>query len=202
MKPAPVHTERPSDGAEIVAARAPEISDGALVRRARAGDGWAEDVLLRRHSPGVHALLVRLLADSADAEDALQDTLILAVRDLRSLNDPDAFGGWIRRIAVHRAHRRFRRRRLSSWLGRRDEAGLEGLADPGASPEARAELALLDRTLARMSAALRTAWMLRHVEGHRLEEVAELTGVSLATSKRRLARAERIVRAHANRGAP
>jgi RNA polymerase sigma-70 factor (ECF subfamily) len=60
----------------------------------------------------------------------------------------------------------------------------------GARPEARAELRLVDRALARMPPAERIAWVLRHVEGETLEDVARACGCSLATAKRRIAAAE------------
>lgn len=184
----------------VVAARGPVISDGELVRRARTEDAWATEVLLRRHAAAIHALLFRLLQDPHDAEDAVQDTLILAVRDLAKLEDPEAFAAWIRRIAVNRAHRRFRRRRLARWLGARDVGGLERIASRDVPLEIRAELALLDRVLVRMSADLRTAWQLRHVEGFTLEEIADACECSLATVKRRLTRAQRLIVAKTNRG--
>ncbi|HEV3030824.1 MAG TPA: sigma factor-like helix-turn-helix DNA-binding protein, partial [Polyangia bacterium] len=76
---------------------------------------------------------------------------------------------------------------------------LEALAAPGLHPETCAELALLDRVLARLRPDLRIAWMLRHVEGLELTEAAATCGCSLATIKRRLADADAVVRAHASR---
>jgi RNA polymerase sigma-70 factor (ECF subfamily) len=63
------------------------------------------------------------------------------------------------------------------------------------SPEVRAELALLDGQLARLPVEERAAWILRHVDGYQLEEVAALCKCSLATAKRRIATADARVRA-------
>ena len=96
---------------------------------------------------------------------------------------------WLLRIAVHQAHRRFRKRKLRRKLGMDrsvEEASLEALAQPGTSTEARAELACIDRVLSRVTAAQRFAWMLRHVEGMSLDEVAHACDCSLATAKRRI----------------
>lgn len=203
MNVVPLHTDRSSDDERgpLPPPKRTAIDDATLVRRARDGDAWAEEALLRRHSSPTYGLLVRLLGPT-EAEDALQDTFILALRDLEKLEDPNAFSGWLKRIAVHRAHRRFRRRRVARLWGVRDDPGLEGLAATDASPETRAELALLDRTLSRLSPELRTIWMLRHVEGFLLEEIAEARSCSLATVKRRLRRAEDRVRASTRRGEP
>lgn len=137
-------------------------------------------------------MLTRLLNSTADAEDATQDAFLAAFRDLSSLKRPAEFAGWVTRIAVHQAHRRFRRRRLLKTIGLHrhvDDATLEQLADERVAPESRAELSLLQKSLDRLPAAERTAWMLRHIEGYELTEVARLTSCSLATTKRRLAKA-------------
>jgi RNA polymerase sigma-70 factor (ECF subfamily) len=177
--------------------------EGELVERARSGVTAAQAELFRRHAPRLLPLLSRLLAVTADAEDALQETFVTAFRDLAQLRDAQAFGGWLRGIAVHHAHRLFRRRRFWSVLGidrSHADARLADLADPAAGPEVRAELAQLDRVLARLPARERLAWMLRYVEGCELAEVAASCGCSLATAKRRIAAAQARVARHFDLG--
>jgi RNA polymerase sigma-70 factor (ECF subfamily) len=173
--------------------------DGALVAAVLAGDRSAEEALYRRHAPSVLRLATRLLRSKEDASDVLQDAFVTAFEDVAALREPDAFRAWVHRIAVRLVHRRFRRRRLLGLLGldrRNDELSLESLADESASPEARVELRWLDAALARIDDKDRIAWMLRHVEGLALEEVAETCECSLATVKRRIAVADDVVRRH------
>jgi RNA polymerase sigma-70 factor (ECF subfamily) len=168
-------------------------ADEELVCRARGGDGWASEALYRRHVAGVMRLATLLLRRRADAEDAVQDAFVIALTRLDSLREPAAFGAWVARIAANCARDQLRRRRVLGWFGidrRDDDAGLEQLAAADASPEQRAELALLDRALAAMPHGERVAWTLRFVEGWPLAEIAEALGVSLATTKRRLAAAQ------------
>jgi RNA polymerase sigma-70 factor (ECF subfamily) len=123
---------------------------------------------------------------------------VAAFRDLRKLSDAARFGPWLMRIAVNQAQRRFRRRRLLARLGFDtgvDDAELAMVADPHAPPDVRAELSRLDATLGGLPVALRLAWMLRHVEGCGLEEVAEQCACSLATAKRRIQQASDRLRA-------
>ncbi len=175
-------------------------TDEELVLRARNGNRQAQALLYARFAPSLAGLLVRLLGMRADAEDALHDTFLVAFENLSSLREPAAIGGWLQRIAVAQAHRRFRRTRLLRLLGFQLpplDAGLAELAARDASPEVRAELALIDEQLRRSPAGARTAWILRHVEGHELAEVARLCACSLATVKRRIAAAERSIRLRA-----
>jgi RNA polymerase sigma-70 factor (ECF subfamily) len=170
---------------------APE--DDELVRRARAGDRWAAEALYRRHVADVARIATLLLRRHADAEDAVQDAFVSALTRLDRLREPSAFGGWVARIVANGARNRLRRRRVMGWFGfdrGEDDAGLDQIAATGASPEQRAELALLDRALAALPPQERLAWTLRFVEEWPLGEIAAALGVSLATVKRRLEAAQ------------
>ena len=168
-------------------------SDGDLVERALTGERFPLQVLYRRHVHAVTERVTRLLSRSMEAEDVVQDAFVAAFHDLPRLVNPSHFSAWLMRIAVHQVHRRFRRRRLLARLGLdrgADDARLEQVADPALSPEQRTQLGYLDRALTHLPAELRMPWMLRHVEGCELTEVADQCGSSLATIKRRIQRAD------------
>ncbi len=173
------------------------VTDGDLVRRARGGEEWAHEMIYRRHVRLVATAAGRLLRDPADVDDVVHETFLIAFEKLDRLLDPDALRAWLVRIAISRVHRRFRWRKVVALVGGEDPiAALEGQASSDASPEQRAELALIDRALSRMPMKLRTPWVLRHVVGCQLDDVAAICECSLATIKRRLADAEGIVRRH------
>jgi RNA polymerase sigma-70 factor (ECF subfamily) len=181
----------------------PAISDRELVERLAAGDQWAKEALYRRYVRLVWSTALRLVGSRADAEDVVQDTFTEALRDLPALRKFDALRPWLVQIVVHQAHRRFRRRtalrRLGLFRGTLD-ATLAALAVPTAPPETHAELARVDRALGRIPVAERFAWILRHVEGYSLDEVAESCRCSLATAKRRIAKANGCVERHLSDG--
>jgi RNA polymerase sigma-70 factor (ECF subfamily) len=178
------------------------VGDAELVERACRGDRWSREVLYRRHAGYLLGLATRLSGSRGDAEEIVQDAFIAAFDRLSTLRDPGALRVWLGQIAVNLVRHRLRRLRLLRTLGLdrgADDATLEALAAPGLHPEASGELALVDRVLARLRADLRIAWMLRHVEGLELTEVAAVCGCSLATIKRRLADADSAVRTHVGR---
>ncbi len=179
-----------------------DLADEELVRRVRSGDAWAREALYRKHVDVVFRTSLRLMGQRADAEDVVQDSFVEAFRDIAALREPAALRVWLLRIAVHRCHKLFRRRKLRRLLGleRGPEESLSELAWPESSAETRFELLCVDRALARVGTASRTAWLLRYVEGHSLVEVAELTGYSLATVKRRITEAARAVEAELGAG--
>jgi RNA polymerase sigma-70 factor (ECF subfamily) len=177
------------------------IADEELVARAQRGDAWAEEALYRRHVRHVFGLASRLLRNSVEAEDVVQDTFAIALEQLHTLRDGSAVRGWLGQIAVSQVRRRFRRKKLLRLLridAGIDDATLEALAEGTAGPEVCAELAALDRLLAKLPGEQRLAWMLRYVEGESLDDVARLAGCSLATAKRRIAAADARVRQHVN----
>ena len=166
--------------------------DESLVQRALEGDRWASEALYRRHVRRIAATTIRLLGDRAEAEDVTQEAFVEAFDGLDQLRDPSVFGAWLLRIAVRKVHRRFRRRKLRRVLGFTHEGDvpLDSILSGGASPEEATELRLLQGAIERLSAAERTAWCLRHIEGYKLSEVASACECSLATVKRRIEAAQ------------
>lgn len=176
-----------------------ELPDAELVRQALTGIREAQRALYERHFDALLGRVRRLLGPSDEAEDVLQDVFIEAFRDLHRLDDPSRVRGWLMRIAVHQVHRRFRRRRLLRAVGldrRNDAERLTQVADTSASPATLVLLRQLDRALRQLPARGQLAWLLRHVEGCELTEVADQCGCSLATIKRSLLEAERALTAH------
>lgn len=176
--------------------------DAELVARARAGDRTAEAQLYRDHVDAAAALAMRLLGRSSDAEDVVQDAFVTAFGRMNQLRDGALFRAWLMRITVHEVHRRFRRRKLMRTLGLdrgEDDATLARFAAPHLDADQRAQLVALDRVLSRLPARERVVWMLRHVEGQELAEIASACEASLATIKRWLSRADAQVRECAGR---
>lgn len=172
------------------------ISDAELVARARARDAWAEEMIYRRHAPQVASVARRLLRDPVEAADVTQETFLIAFQKLGALAEPAALRGWLARIAVSRVHRRWRWRKVRFWAAAVDDESLADVADAGVAPDRKVELALIDEALQAIPVKLRVPWVLRHVIGYSLDEVATACDCSLASVKRYLGRAEAAVAAH------
>jgi RNA polymerase sigma-70 factor (ECF subfamily) len=176
-------------------------SDETLVMRARGSDAAATnafETLYRRHAGTALNLAVRIQGSTSDVEDIVHDAFVRAHGRLGELRDPGAFRSWLGSIVVHLVRSRLRRRRLVAMLGLAspEPVDLDSIAAPGVDPEARVLLAQVYALLQTLPADDRIAWTLRYVERHRLESVAELVGCSLATAKRRIARAQSFLEEH------
>jgi RNA polymerase sigma-70 factor (ECF subfamily) len=172
--------------------------DGRLVLRASQGDGLAFEHLYRRHAGFALNLAVRIQGSAIDAEDVVHDAFLKANDSLEELRDGSAFRAWLGSIVVRLVRTRLRRRRLLSSLGLAspDPIELDAIASPSADPESRVLLAQVYSLLQTLPADDRIAWTLRYVDHHRLEIVASLVACSLATAKRRIARAQRYLTGH------
>ncbi len=172
-------------------------SDEQLVARALDGESWAFEAIYRRYVGIVAGTVRRMLRHTAETEDVVQETFMLAFEQLGQLEEVEALRVWLVRIGVSRAHRIFRRRRIIAWLtGAEAATSLAEQAAPGLGQEELAELALLDRALGKIAAPKRTPWILRHVVGYPVEEIASICECSPATVKRRIAEVDERVRQH------
>jgi RNA polymerase sigma-70 factor (ECF subfamily) len=151
------------------------------------------DALFRRYSSYVAAVAHRLLGRDDEVDDTIQEVFLVAVKSLKTVRDPGAIRGWLARITVRTARQRLRKRRVRQFLGLEAPVAYENVSDTGANGEDRALLARVYRVLDALPANQRIAWSLRHIEGEPLENVATLSGCSLATAKRRIAAAARVI---------
>ena len=138
-------------------------------------------------------LAVRIQGSANDAEDIVHDAFLKVRERLSELRDGTAFRAWLGSIVVRLVRTRLRRRRFLGSLGlaNPEPIELDAVASPNADPESRVLLAQVYSLLQTLPADERIAWTLRYVDRHRLDEVAELCGCSLATAKRRILRAQR-----------
>ena len=166
--------------------------DRDLVEAAQRGDQAAFVDLVRTRGDRFFAIAHRILRDVDRAEDALQDALVIAWRDLRDLRDPDRFDAWVHRVltnvCIAQAGRE--RKRMSNLY----VLPIDGPA----APDDLLGVAVrdqLDRGFRRLSADERAILVLRHYVGYEPIEIAELLGLSAGTIRSRLHHAHRAMRA-------
>lgn len=163
-----------------------------LVERAQRGDHEAFDALAAAAYRRLHAIARRILRDGYAADDAVQDTLVRAWRDLWGLRDPGAFDAWLHRLLVRSCADQQRR----TWKTRLD-VDVEAI-DPPVGPDEIARFAdrdALERAFERLSFEHRAVVVLTHYAGHTGPEVAEILAIPVGTVASRLHHALRALRA-------
>ena len=182
-------------------------ADCADVERFRAGDEGAFEGLVARSEGEIYRLARRMLGDSAEAQDATQETYLRAFRALSSFRGEAAFRSWLIGIALNVCRNRrgsaaARARRMSVALVEEDPQTGDpiehDLADPRPDPEAETQGAetrrMLASALGRLAAEHREILLLREMEGLEYDEIAGALGCALGTVKSRLCRARAALR--------
>jgi RNA polymerase sigma-70 factor (ECF subfamily) len=165
----------------------------ALVELARGGDEEAFASLIRMAGDRLMAIAFRILRDVDRAEDAVQQAIVTAWRDLPALREPDRFGGWLYRILVNACYVEARRtRRWDSNVRLLTPDMTSGSADGILSVEDRDEL---ERAFRRLPPEQRAAFVLHHYAGMPLADIGEALEVPVGTVKSRLHYAAATLRA-------
>ena len=181
------------------AAVAIQVDEDKLIRAGQRGDERAVEALFRRYQRPLFQTALRVLGNTEDAEDALQDGLLSAYRNLRRFEGRSQFSTWLTRIVINAALMRRRSAKARPALSldetpREDELpAAERFADDGPNPEqvfASTEIReMISENLDELSPLLRTAFVLREVQGYSTGEAAKKLGVTENTLKARLWRA-------------
>jgi len=171
-----------------------------LVGAASAGDTAAFREIYRRYLPIVHARLTLMIGPVAERDDLVQQIFLDAYRALPRFRGDARFATFLNRIAINVAcdHLDGRRRSRSRYAPLED-ADLDRLVAPGASPESRAsqrqDLAQAFEHLEAIRAKKRIAFVLVAVQGLSLDEAAEFLDASADTVKQRVLHARREIAA-------
>ena len=174
-------------------------TEDQLIERGLNGDARALDALFARNTRALYQTALRVLGNPEDAEEALQEGLLSAYRNLPRFERRSQFSTWLTRIVINAALMRRRSKRsrpavsLDEFVAEGELPLAERFADDGPNPEqlyAGTELGdRMNKKLAEISPLLRKAFWLREIEGLSAEEAAQVLGVSRNTLKARLWRA-------------
>ncbi len=172
-----------------------QLNEAQLIRAGQRGDEQAVEALFRRYQRPLFQTALRVLGNTEDAEDALQDGLLSAYRNLKRFEGRSQFSTWLTRIVINAAlmRRRSAKARPAFSLDetpREDELpAAERFADDGPDPEqvfASTEIReMISENLDELSPLLRTAFVLREVQGYSTGEAAKKLGVTENTLKAR-----------------
>ncbi|MFD6682827.1 MULTISPECIES: RNA polymerase sigma factor [Micromonospora] len=167
-------------------------SDAELVVLAQAGDAAALGVLLARHEAGMRAVALSVLGYGPDAEDAVQDTMVVALRRIGEVRDPNAVGSWLRAIVRNTSRTTLRKPRA---LPVAEPEWFTGPADTPTPEEALDRAAMRDwvwHSIGQLSEPDRLVTLLRYFsDASSYEQIAAVCGVPVGTVRSRLNHARR-----------
>jgi RNA polymerase sigma-70 factor (ECF subfamily) len=163
-----------------------------LVDRAAKGDVEAFEELYRENVGKVYLLCLRMCGDPSRAEELTQEAFVRAWTKLGSFRGASAFSTWLHRVTVNvvLGERRSTVRREA----RIKPVGNEPSPELMASEPSPGQTLDLERSIAALPEGARTVFVLHDVEGYRHQEIADLTGLAVGTSKAQLHRARKLLR--------
>ena len=178
-------------------------TDAATVALARGGDSEAFRALVERHSRAVYRIAHRMTGNPSDAEDVVQETFLKAYRQLNRFESRANFGTWLHRIAVNCSidliRSRPHREAGHDTADLEEMGGAEAAVNTGHKTPERLMLSteVQDRIASAMSALSdreRAAFVLRHFEGHSIDDISRSLGMKSNAAKHSIFRAVRKMR--------
>ncbi len=165
-------------------------TDDELLERLHADREGNVSLLYDRFSDEVNGLVWRLLGADNDHDDIVQLVFCRLITHVHRVREADKLASWVRSVTVNAVYSELRKRGVRRLFFAAESKRAERFIDGASTLESRDLLSRVYDALDDMPAAERIAFSLRYIEGKQLADVAEMCGCSLATIKRRIARAE------------
>jgi RNA polymerase sigma-70 factor, ECF subfamily len=182
----------------------PQFDEASLIERVRQGEHDFFYELVRPYERSVYAAAFAILRNEADAEDAAQEAMLKALKNIRQFRAEARFSTWLVQITINEAHMRRRKQHadlMEPIAGRADDGGNympRDFADwreiPSEALERKEVREKLAEALASLGEIYREVFVLRDMQHLSIEETATALGISTASVKTRLLRARLMLR--------
>ena len=180
----------------------PDLADAALVRAAQGGDAQAFALLVQQHAAGLRAVAIATLAYVDEVDDAVQDALLVALRKLPQLRDPDAVGPWLRAVVRNSCLMLVRTRRATPVADPELLLPADAALEPAAVLERAATGDWVQQAVAELADPVREVVVLRYFsDWSSYRQIAALCGVPEDTVRSRLRDGRRTLEAALQRTA-
>ncbi|HET6928738.1 MAG TPA: sigma-70 family RNA polymerase sigma factor [Candidatus Acidoferrum sp.] len=178
-----------------------KLDDSEVIRRAQEGDANMFESLYKSHCRRVYALCLRMVRNTAEAEDLTQEAFLLLFRKLHTFRGESAFSSWLHRLVVNTVLMHLRKKSLpaismEAAFGPDDDTARSRM-DIAASDlllEGSIDRINLGRCIAQLPEGSREIFVLHDIQGYQHNEIAEMLGRSEGVSKSQLHRARKRLR--------
>jgi RNA polymerase sigma-70 factor (ECF subfamily) len=173
-----------------------ELTEAEAIRRAQQGDAGAFERIYTLHNRRVYALCLRMVGNTAEAEDLTQEAFLQLFRKIATFRGESAFSTWLHRLSVNVVLMRLRRKTLA-------ETSLDETTDPDdessgprkdiGGPDLRLSGSVdrvnLERAVEQLPPGYRSIFVLHDVQGYEHNEIAKIMNCSIGNSKSQLHKA-------------
>jgi RNA polymerase sigma-70 factor (ECF subfamily) len=173
-----------------------ELPEAEAIRRAQRGDAEAFERLYRLHSRRVYSVVLRMVGNTAEAEDLTQEAFLQLFRKIHTFRGDSAFSTWLHRLAVNVVLMKLRKKTLPATsldetMKPEDESSgpkLE-IGGPDQALAGSIDRVNLERAVAKLPPGYRQVFLLHDVQGFEHNEIASLMECSIGNSKSQLHKA-------------
>ena len=173
-----------------------ELPEAEAIRLAQAGNAAAFERLYRLHNRRVYSLCLRMVGNTAEAEDLTQEAFLQLFRKIATFRGESAFSTWLHRLAVNVVLMRLRKKSAT-------ESSLDEMTEPDEEsggprrdfgmPDLRLSGSIdrvnLQRAVEQLPPGYKAVFVLHDVQGYEHNEIAEIMGCSVGNSKSQLHKA-------------
>ncbi len=169
------------------------IDERFLIKRAVKGDSDAFETLIRAHESRMYAVTLRMCGSREDAQDCLQEAMLRIYKAMDSFRGQSSFGTWVYRITMNTCLDELRRRKV------RQSTSLDAMLETGWSPTDETntpeknslrneQRRSIEKAIATLPEDMRSAVVLRDIQGFSYEEIAQILSANVGTIKSRISR--------------
>jgi RNA polymerase sigma-70 factor, ECF subfamily len=171
------------------------FTEAEAIERAKAGDAVAFEALYAMHKRRVYSLCLRMVSNTAEAEDLAQEAFLQLFRKIATFRGESAFSTWLHRLSVNVVLMHLRKKGLN-------EVSLDELMEPQQEDGPKKDVGAKDNVLAgsidrvnlercieSLPPGYRIIFVLHDIEGYEHNEIAEMMGCSIGNSKSQLHKA-------------
>lgn len=161
-----------------------------LVERCKLGDAQGYQALYRQYSKAMYNTSLRIVNNTADAEDVLQESFLDAFRSLHDFNYRSTFGAWLKKIVVNKSINILRKRR--NYLVDMESSELQAVTDeePVNEEDIQYRVSAVKKMITRLPDGYRTVLSLYLLEGYDHEEISQILQISHNTVRTQYVRAK------------
>lgn len=162
-----------------------------ILKLAKKGDEQAMFSIYKQYVDGMYNVCVRMLVNTQDAEDVIQESFVSAFEHLKTFKGKASFGSWLKRIVINKSINFLKTKRYDLMINENIEA-MEDETEECEVPEI--EWAEIQQHIKNLPPKARVVFTLYLLEGYKHKEIAKLLNISESTSKSQYIRAKSILR--------
>lgn len=173
-----------------------ELGEAEAIRRAQQGDAEAFERVYRLHNRRVYALCLRMVGNTAEAEDLTQEAFLQLFRKIATFRGESAFSTWLHRMTVNVVLMRLRKKTLAETsldeaVEPDEEAGgpRKDIGGPDLRLSGSVDRVNLERAVEQLPPGYRSVFVLHDVQGYEHNEIAAIMNCSIGNSKSQLHKA-------------